>query len=114
MSLRKEKKSEETFKNVFQKKSDFINRILIKPIITEKAMNLSASGKYVFEVAPKTNKTEIKKAIKLLYKVNPIKVNIIKVKGKKVQYGKARGRTKNWKKAIVTLKKGEKIEFTEK
>jgi len=105
---------ENIFQIVSRVKNEIINRVLIRPLITEKATNLSAIGKYLFEVAPKANKTDIKKAIKFLYKVNPIKVNIIKVRGKKVRYGKARGKTKNWKKAIVTLKKGEKIEFTEK
>ena len=105
---------ENIFQIVSRVKNEIISRVLIRPLITEKATNLSAIGKYLFEVAPKANKADIKKAIKFLYKVNPIKVNIIKVRGKKVRYGKARGKTKNWKKAIVTLKKGEKIEFTEK
>jgi len=89
-------------------------KILIKPIITEKATALGALNKYVFEVASRANKIEIKKAIKELYNVEPIEINILKVKGKLVRYGKARGRTKNWKKAIVGLKKGQKIEFTKK
>lgn len=92
----------------------FTHKILIKPIITEKATELKTLNKYVFEVSPKTNKVEIKKAIQELYNVKPLKINIIKVKGKFVRYGKARGRTKNWRKAIITLKKGEKIEFTKK
>jgi len=90
------------------------DKILIKPIITEKTTFLEKEGKYVFEVSPKANKTEIKKAIKEIYKVEPTKINIIKSKGKRIRYGRTTGRTKNWKKAIVTLKKGQKIELTQK
>jgi len=87
-------------------------RVLLKPIITEKATDLGALDKYVFEIAPMMNKIEIKKSVKELYNVTVLRVNIIKNMGKMVRYGKSRGRTKNWKKAIVTLKKGDKINFT--
>ncbi len=87
------------------------SRVLIKPVITEKATQLSALGQYVFEVAPGVNKIEIKKAIKELYNVWPIKINIIKVKGKEVRYGKSQGQTKRSVKAIITLKRGEKIDL---
>ncbi|MCX6741422.1 MAG: 50S ribosomal protein L23 [Candidatus Parcubacteria bacterium] len=87
-------------------------RVLLRPIITEKATDLSALDKYVFEVAPTMNKIEVKKGVKELYSVTVLRVNIIKNMGKVVRYGKSHGRTKNWKKAIVTLKKGDKINFT--
>jgi len=87
------------------------NKILIRPIVTEKSTFLEKDRKYVFEVSSTANKIEIKKAIEKIYKIKPIKVNIIKIKGKVVRYGKTSGRTKKWKKAIVTLKKGEKIEL---
>ncbi len=87
-------------------------RVLLKPIITEKATDLGALDKYVFEIAPMMNKIEVKKSVKELYNVTVLRVNIIKNMGKMVRYGKSRGRTKNWKKAIVTLKKGDKINFT--
>ena len=109
----KEKK-EANIINLSHSGSKLANEILIRPIITEKATNFSAFGKYLFEVSPKANKVAIKKAIESLYKVVPINVNTIKVKGKKIRYGKSQGRTKNWKKAIITLKKGQKIEFAEK
>ncbi|MGC9049085.1 MAG: 50S ribosomal protein L23 [Patescibacteria group bacterium] len=96
------------------KPAKIAHRILIKPIITEKATGLETLNKYVFEVSPRTNKIEIKKAIKELYNVEPLKIQIINIKGKFVRYGRARGKTKNWKKAIVTLKRGEKIDFTKK
>ncbi|MEK9130009.1 MAG: 50S ribosomal protein L23 [Patescibacteria group bacterium] len=85
-------------------------RILIRPINTEKTTNLAILNQYVFEVAKNANKVEIQKAIRAVYNVKPINVNIVIVKGKNVRYGKAKGKTKDWKKAIVSLKQGEKIE----
>lgn len=87
--------------------------VLVKPLITEKVSYLSSYGQYVFEVSPKTNKIEIAKAVERAYGVKPVSVNIIRVRGKKVRYGKTSGMTKNWKKAIVTLKSGDKIEIHE-
>ncbi len=89
-------------------------RILIRPISTEKATNILALNQYVFEVAKNSNKTEIKKAIQAVYNVKPLKINILKIKGKNVRHGKTKGKTKDWKKAIIILKQGEKIEVFEK
>jgi large subunit ribosomal protein L23 len=88
-------------------------RFLVKPLVTEKAGNMSAEGKYVFEVNSFANKVEIKKAIRAVYNVNPVKINILNVSGKSVRYGRTQGKTKNWKKAVVTLKPGDKIEVYE-
>ncbi len=87
--------------------------ILLKPVVTEKATNLASENKYVFEVSPRANKIEIKKAVKNVYGVEPLRVNIIKVSGKEIRSGRISGRTKDWKKAIVTLKPGEQIEIYE-
>ena len=94
-------------------KSTQAYRILVKPLITEKASELGALNKYAFAVNPKMNKIEIKKAIKTVYNVEPISVNILNFSGKKVRYGRVQGRTKAWKKAIVTLKPGDTIEVYE-
>lgn len=76
------------------------NRLLIKkPIISEKATDLSVAGKYIFLVHPKAQKKEVKELIEKIYKVHPVKVNIIRVKAKSPTY----------KKAVVTLKEGENI-----
>jgi large subunit ribosomal protein L23 len=88
--------------------------VLIKPIITEKASSFGELNKYVFEVTPRANKFEIKKAIQAVYGFTPAKVNIISVKGRKVRYGRIQGRTKAWKKAIITLKPGDRIELYER
>ena len=84
-------------------------RVLIKPLITEKGTYLASEGKYLFSINPEFTKTHIKQAIKAVYGVTAIKINIINRYGKKVRYGKSRGVTKDVKKAIVTLKKGESI-----
>jgi len=88
--------------------------ILLRPIITEKATDLEAKGCYIFEVNSKANKISIKKVIEQIYKVKPLRVNIIRVCGKKVRYGHSTGKTKAWKKAMVFLKEGDKIEFIKK
>jgi large subunit ribosomal protein L23 len=85
------------------------HQILARPLISEKGTMLASRGRYVFVVAPKANKTEVKKSIERVYGVNVESVNIVKVPGKQRRYGRSVGRTSNWKKAIVTVKAGEKI-----
>ena len=94
-------------------KSNQSYRVLIKPLITEKASGMGAEGKYVFSVNPVMNKIEVKKAIRAVYNVNPVSVRIITVGGKQVRYGRTEGKKKDWKKAIVTLREGDKIEVYE-
>ncbi|MFH1207379.1 MAG: 50S ribosomal protein L23 [Patescibacteria group bacterium] len=88
-------------------------RVLIKPLVTEKGSLLGMDNQYVFQVAPGTNRVEVRKAIRKLYGTDPIKVNIINVRGKGIRYGRSTGRTKAWKKAIITLAAGQKIEIQE-
>ena len=86
--------------------------IIIKPIITEKAMSGMAMKKYTFKVAKNANKIEIAKAIEEIFKVTVSKVNTVSVRGRLRRQGKYQGYTPSWKKAIVTLKEGSKgIEF---
>lgn len=89
------------------------NRWLVRPVITEKATDLSADNKYAFVVEKAANKIEVAKAIKAVYGVEPVAVNIINMQGKKVARGRIRGQRKDWKKAIVTLKKGDTISIYE-
>lgn len=88
-------------------------RVLVKPLITEKAANLGIDGKYVFEVFGNANKIEIAKAIDEVYGVKPTKVNIINKIGKEVRTGRIKGKRKDWKKAIITLPKGKNINIYE-
>ncbi|MFH1657112.1 MAG: 50S ribosomal protein L23 [bacterium] len=86
-------------------------RILKAPHISEKATDLNQKDQYVFKVLPRAKKTEIKKVIENLYGVNVTGVKIIKVPAKKKRRGKNIGIKKGYKKAIVRIKKGEKIEI---
>ena len=92
------------------KKINYLDSIR-KPIITEKATILSEQNKTVFEVHSGANKNAIKKNIEKLFKVNVIKVNIINTKTKKMKQGKLSTKS-GYKKAIVTLKKGQSIDLT--
>jgi large subunit ribosomal protein L23 len=85
--------------------------ILKFPHITEKATNLSESNKYVFKVWQRANKAEIKKAIESNYGVTVVKVNIINIKGKEIMLGRQIGMKKGYKKAIVKVAQGQKIEI---
>ena len=78
--------------------------IIIRPVITEAAMDLMASKKYVFEVAKDANKIEIKKAVEEIFGVTVIKVTTINVNGKAKRTGAyPMGKTASWKKAVVKL-----------
>ena len=89
--------------------------IIIRPIITERAMDGAADKKYVFEVAKTAGKIEIKKAVEEIFGVKVASVNTLNVLGKAKRLGAGRpGRTKSWKKAYVQLTADSKtIEFLE-
>ncbi len=116
-SMKKLYEQEQLKKAVKEKKSDSrylgAYRVLVKPLVTEKATALGADNKYVFVVGDKANKLEVAKAIQTVYGVKPIDVNIIKIKGKRVSRGRIRGKRKDWKKAIVTLQAGQQIQVYE-
>ncbi|MEQ8176156.1 MAG: 50S ribosomal protein L23 [Syntrophomonadaceae bacterium] len=83
--------------------------IILKPIVTEKSMNLLADNKYTFLVDKKANKTEIKSAIESIFKVKVENVNTMIIKGKPKRMGRFEGKRPDRKKAVVTLKAGQKI-----
>lgn len=83
--------------------------IIIRPVVTEKSMDLLADNKYTFIVDGKANKTEIKNAIQNIFNVKVEKIYTMNVKGKPKRLGRFEGRTSDRKKAIVTLKPGQKI-----
>ena len=87
--------------------------ILISPLVTEKATNLAADNKYIFIVSPSANKISVARAVWATYGVKPLKVNVINMKGKTVNRGRVSGRRSDWRKAIVTLAKGETIKIYE-
>lgn len=89
-------------------------RYLIKrPLITEKTTKLMEENKYCFLVDQKANKTQIRQAIEEIFKVKVKSVNTANVLGKVKRMGRYEGRRPNWKRAIVTLEKGSRIEFFE-
>lgn len=83
--------------------------ILISPRVSEKAGQLIKANQYVFLVKRNANKVEIKKAVEKKFKVRVLRVNTIKTKGKPVHSGKFKGKRQDFKKAIVSLKEGDKI-----
>lgn len=85
--------------------------VLKKPRITEKASALNNYGQYVFEVYPRANKAQIKKAVESFYNVNVEKVRIVVIPPRPRRLGRTIGMKSGLKKAVVTLKKGEKIEL---
>ena len=85
------------------------------PLLTEKGTKLKdAHNKVVFEVGRAANKIEIKKAFEDIFNVKVLKVSTINQLGKKKRLGLKQGKRSDWKKAIVTLKPGEKLEFLER
>ena len=88
---------------------DTFKTVLVGPRITEKAAIASDSSVYVFNVATDATKNEIKKEIKRIYKVDPVKVNVVNVKGKKTFTRGRRGSRSDTRKAYVYLKAGDSI-----
>ncbi len=91
-----------------------IKNIILGPVITEKSSAMGVDNKFVFKVLPDANKIEIKSVIEKTFNVEVLNVRTINVSGKNKRLGKFFGRTSDWKKAIVTLKEGQKIAEFEK
>ncbi len=92
----------------------FNEDIIIKPVLTEKSYDMMADKRYVFQVAPKATKTQIKTAVEEIFGVKVEKVNTVVTQGKLKRMGRYEGRTSTVKKAYVVLKKDSKaIEFFE-
>ncbi len=87
--------------------------IIKRPIITEKSNRLMAENKYCFVVDPRANKHQIKQAVEEIFKVKVVAVNTMRMRGKVKRLGRSEGRRPDWKKAIVTLAPGSRIQFFE-
>lgn len=114
VSVVKSEKNSDDKKSVASKSavSDFDSGSVIKnPRITEKAAYASDNNVYTFDVATRTTKIEVAKAVKDIYNVEPVKVNIVAIPKKKVYRRDGVGVKRGGKKAYVFLKKGDKIEF---
>jgi large subunit ribosomal protein L23 len=125
MAIFKKEKTEEKnvkedthIKNTEAKKAAFVSigrngeleNVLIRPHITEKASTLAENNIYVFEVGKRARKTAVKAAVKEIYKVNPMKINIVNSPSKRVFSKGIKGVKSGKKKAMVFLKKGDSIE----
>jgi large subunit ribosomal protein L23 len=90
------------------------HQIVRRPLVTEKStQQKEKSNQYAFEVDPKANKIEIQSAVERLFKVKVFQVRTVRVLGKVKRLGRKYGKRPDWKKAIVTLKEGDRIDFFE-
>ena len=87
--------------------------VLRRPLVTEKNAIMQMAGKYAFEVAKKSTKPQIKQAVETAFSVKVTAVNVMTGHGKERRMGRRQVRTSPWRKAIVTLKAGDKIELFE-
>ena len=90
-----------------------IHQVLVRPTITEKSTLLQESGKYTFRVSPRANKVEVKEAVEKNFGVTVMDVNITKLHGKVKRYGARMSKRPDVKKAVVTLKPGDRINIIE-
>lgn len=120
-SADKKKKEKATDKAVPQRtdekkereKHPYTYQVVIKPLVTEKGTFLQGYNTYLFEVAPHANKIMIQHAVETIYHVEVVKVRVMNMRGKRVRSGRQQGKRKNWKKAVVTLKQGQRITTVE-
>ena len=90
------------------------HQIIIRPVISEKSYNpIESEGQYTFQVDRRANKNQIKRAVEEAFDVEVRKVNTTHVKSKPKRQGLTRGRTSTWKKAVVKLAEGDRIELFE-
>lgn len=90
-----------------------IYEVLRRPLVTEKSTRLSERNKYVFEVDKTASKKQVKAAVEKAFKVSVLDVNVIRVPAETKRMGRRAVTTRSWKKAVVTLKEGDKIQFFE-
>jgi len=89
-------------------------QVILRPVISEKSYNLiETEGQYTFQVDKRANKNQIKQAIEKAFDVQVSKVNTVNVKSKPKRQGLTRGRTASWKKAVVRLQPGDRIDLFE-
>ena len=88
-----------------------LTRVIVRPVVTEKSTDMGESDKYVFEVASDANKNEVKQAVEKFFGVKVLDVHTMNMHGKPKRLGRHMGRRKDWKKAIVTVQSGDKIDL---
>ena len=88
-------------------------QVILAPVVSEKSYSLIEDNKYSFRVHPRAHKTQIRQAVEDLFGVKVVAVNVLKVQSKPKRRGWTRGRKPGWKKAIVQLRAGDRIEIFE-
>jgi large subunit ribosomal protein L23 len=87
-------------------------KVILSPVVSEKSYRVADKhNQILFKVLPEANKTDIKKAVEMLFDVKVDSVRTVSMKGKKRRFGKVMGATKDWKKAYVRLQEGHSINF---
>jgi large subunit ribosomal protein L23 len=87
--------------------------VILRPVLSEKAVNIIAVGKYSFFVHPHASRTQVKDAVERVFNVQVVKINMQNVRSKEKRLGRFAGRTASRKKAIVTLAEGQRIQQLE-
>jgi large subunit ribosomal protein L23 len=85
------------------------SQVVIRPVVSEKSYVLAAADRYTFRVHPEAHKTQIRQAVEALFDVHVVDVRTMSVKSKPKRRGNTRGRTRQWRKAIVQVRPGESI-----
>jgi len=88
-------------------------QVIVTPVVSEKSYALMADGKYTFRVDDRAQKTQIKRAVEEVFEVRVVDVRTLKVRSKPKRRGLHSGRTRSWKKAVVELAPGDRIELFE-
>ncbi|MDY4690956.1 50S ribosomal protein L23 [Atopobiaceae bacterium SGI.236] len=88
-----------------------VYNVIIRPVVSERTFDLMGQNKYTFEVAKDAPKEEIRDAVEKIFNVHVVKVNTVNVKPKNKRVRFVQGKTRTWKKAIVTIAEGESIEI---
>jgi large subunit ribosomal protein L23 len=88
-------------------------QVVLAPVVSEKSYSLIEDNKYSFRVHPRAHKTQIRQAVEELFDVKVVSVNVLKVRPKPKRRGWTRGQRPGWKKAVVQLREGDKIEIFE-
>lgn len=108
-----QKPTEASFASAGVMRGADVSDVIVQPLISEKAAGLAGANQYVFIVRKGANRQQVCTAIKSMYGVSPLGVNILNVRGKKVRFGRKEGTRSDWKKAIVTLPIGQTINVHE-
>ena len=87
-----------------------VYNVIIRPVVSERTFDLMGQNKYTFEVAKDAPKEEIRDAVEKIFNVHVVKVNTVNVKPKNKRVRFVQGKTRTWKKAVVTIAEGEQIE----